>query len=253
MNAGIILAAGRGSRMKELTAQKPKCLLRLAGKPLLSWQVNSLREAGVDRLLVVRGYASECIVGDFETVENPRWQSTNMLATLLCARQFAMSAFADGVERLIISYSDIVYNPDHVRALLACPKDIAITYDTAWEALWRTRFGDPLLDAETFLEQNGVLCEIGGKAASLDDIHGQYMGLLSFNLAGWQNMARLCSESGEKIDKMDMTAFLRAMLNRGIPIGAVPVAGRWCEADTEKDIEAYERALAIGNWRHDWR
>ena len=61
--SAIILAAGRGSRMKELTEEKPKCLVELAGKPLLHWQLSALRAAQHERILVVRGYASSCIHG----------------------------------------------------------------------------------------------------------------------------------------------------------------------------------------------
>ncbi len=251
--AGVILAAGRGSRMRELTAEHPKCLVRLAGKPLLEWQVSALRGAGVERLLVVRGYAASCLQGPFETVDNPRWEETNMLASLLCADGFARDVFAHGAERLVVSYSDIVYHTGHVRKLLTCPSDIAITYDTEWESLWSLRFGNPLLDAETFYQENGILKEIGGKPQTLDDIHGQYMGLFCFSPSGWESVTQLCRSLGNAVDKTDMTSFLRLLLAQDTPIGAVPVAGKWCEADSSADLHAYENALAQGNWIHDWR
>lgn len=244
--------------MRNLTEGHPKCMVELAGKPLLHWQLSALRRAGINRILVVRGYLAGRIqasaaTGSFETAENPRWEQTNMLSTLLCADEFARKGFALGVERLIVSYSDIVYHSGHVCALLSCPNDIAITYDTEWEALWRLRFGDPLLDAETFRQENGLLREIGGKPGSLTDIHGQYMGLLSFNQAGWNTMMQLCAELGEDVDKMDMTGFLRLLLSKSIEVGAAPVAGKWCEADSGADLQVYENALARGDWPHDWR
>ena len=42
---GIILAAGRGSRMKHLTSERPKCMVKLQGKPLIEWQLEALRAA----------------------------------------------------------------------------------------------------------------------------------------------------------------------------------------------------------------
>ena len=52
--AGIILAAGRGSRMSNLTEERPKCMVELAGKPLLHWQLSALRRAGISSILAVR-------------------------------------------------------------------------------------------------------------------------------------------------------------------------------------------------------
>lgn len=251
--AGVILAAGRGSRMKALTEAHPKCLVELAGKPLLRWQLAALREAGLERILVVRGYAAHCLQGDFETAENPHWASSNMVSSLLCADAFARDVFSRGADRLVVSYSDIVYHPAHVRALLACKTDIAITFDTLWESLWRLRFVDPLLDAETFRQENGFLMEIGGKPRSLEEIQGQYMGLLSFTLKGWETLSGICAESGDAVSRMDMTGLLRLLLCRSIPVGVAPVAGKWCEADSAADLRAYENALAGGRWSHDWR
>ena len=69
---GVILAAGRGSRMKSLTDEKPKCLLNLAGKSLLFWQIEALRKAGINNILVVSGYKGELLQGDFKTLKNKK-------------------------------------------------------------------------------------------------------------------------------------------------------------------------------------
>lgn len=80
----IILAAGRGSRMGEATASKPKCLNLLAGKELLRWQLESLSKANIENVTVVRGYRSYMLEGNFETIDNTRWNETNMVASLFC-------------------------------------------------------------------------------------------------------------------------------------------------------------------------
>ena len=58
---GVILAAGRGERLRPLTDDRPKCLVELAGEPLLSRQVRVLRAVGVDDVRVVAGYRAESI------------------------------------------------------------------------------------------------------------------------------------------------------------------------------------------------
>ena len=50
---GIIIAAGMGKRMKELTNSKPKCLLQIGGKSLLEWTVEGMKYAGCNEIFVV--------------------------------------------------------------------------------------------------------------------------------------------------------------------------------------------------------
>ena len=57
----IIIAAGMGSRLNPLTNDKPKCMLELNGKTLLQHQIRALREAGIDRVALVKGYKKEAI------------------------------------------------------------------------------------------------------------------------------------------------------------------------------------------------
>ncbi|GHU19968.1 transferase [Betaproteobacteria bacterium] len=252
---GIILAAGRGSRMKNQTEARPKCLVELAGKPLLAWQLQALREAGINDLALVCGWRAEILTdyaksldGGFRAIENERWSETNMVSSLLCARSWAKD------KECLISYSDIVYPSAHIRALMTADAPISIAYDIKWEELWRLRFANPLGDAETFREENGVLKEIGARAQSLAEIHGQYMGLLKIAPAGWRAIMDLCAQPDINSDRLDMTGLLRRLLADGLKIGAVPVSGCWCEVDSESDLALYqEKVNAHAIWSHDWR
>lgn len=243
----IILAAGRGSRMGEATASKPKCLNILAGKQLLEWQLQSLRNADINDITIVRGYRSEMIKGNFSVIDNKRWSETNMVSSLFCVPS------NDGAT--IISYSDIVYAPEHIRRLNLSQHDITITADKYWEDLWKLRFEKPLDDAETFRSKNGELLEIGGKTNNIKDIEAQYMGLIKLSHKGWRIMHDLYeSFSDAKKDKMDMTNMLNELLENKVSINVVFVEGKWCESDDYSDIVAYENELKNNmNWKHDWR
>lgn len=247
----IILAAGRGSRMGEHTQEQPKCLTRLAGKSLLQWQLEALRAAGIQQTAIVRGYRGEMLAGKADTVfENPRWQETNMVSTLACAAEWLEA------EPCLVSYSDIVYHPESVRALAEVEATLAITYDRLWRPLWEDRFADPLTDAEAFrLSPTGDLRAIGGNADSTEAIEGQYMGLLKFTPSGWSAVTDLRTQcTPAERDKMDMTSLLGRLLDGGVRIAAVPVAGRWCEVDNARDLHLYETRLqAAEAWAHDWR
>jgi choline kinase len=249
---GIILAAGRGSRMGVLTDECPKCLTELAGRTLLDWQIGAMRQAGIEDVLIVGGYRKALLQGyACELIANPRWDRTNMVASLMCAASVLEQ------ETCIVSYSDIVYHPDAVKRLAALNAEIAISYDCRWRDLWEARFDDPLADAETFREHNGCLTDIGRKTADIMEIRGQYMGLLRFSPAGWMKAMRLISTHDRSaVDSLDMTTLLQKLIGDNVAVHVVEIEGRWCEVDTEQDLDLYVERLGSDQgeaWSHDWR
>jgi choline kinase len=239
MTRALILAAGRGSRMGATTADEPKCFARLHGRRLLDWQLAALRGAGLSQIALVRGYRAECFSEPIVYFDNPRWQHSNMVRTLLAADAWLRA------EDNIVSYSDIVYGPETVRRLMGCDAELAITYDPDWLELWSQRFDNPLDDAETFrLGKGGQLLEIGQRASTLSEIEGQYVGLLKISASGWARVRQLLdSLSAAEVDRLDMTSLLRRGLQQGWQIGVSPVSGAWGEVDSERDLELYHRLI----------
>ncbi len=239
----IILAAGRGSRMGAETAAKPKCFVEVAGRTLLSMQCASLRQAGVTRIGVVTGYRAESFAGTgLEMLNNPRWAETNMVMSLACAASWLRS------EPCIVSYADIFYAPATIARLVANTDDIAIAYDPAWYELWRRRFPDPLVDAETFeIDAMGWITTIGGKPSALAEIKGQYMGLLRFSPRGWASVeSHLAQLTDQARDRLDMTSLLMQLIKGGQTIRGVPIAESWGEVDNPSDVAVYEAMLRNG-------
>jgi choline kinase len=236
MNA-VILAAGRGSRMKDLTDDRPKCLLELHGRSLLDSQTVALREAGITDIAIVTGYRRDLLVGrGFTEFHNPRWAETNMVSSLACAAEWLESG------PCVVSYSDIFYGASAVAALMTCPGRLAVTYDPHWRKLWESRFGDPLVDAESFrMRADGTLAEIGNRPGTVDEVEGQYMGLLRFTPDGWHEVQRIRAElTADERDRMHMTGTLQRVIEAGrIPVHAISYAGKWGEVDSKQDLEHY--------------
>lgn len=238
----IILAAGRGSRMKDLTKEGPKCLVELKGKALLDWQLEALRTVGINEIGIVTGYKRELLAGrGLVEFHNARWAQTNMVSSLACAEAWLQA------EPCIVSYSDIFYSPVAVQSLMDCTTALALTYDPNWLELWTRRFDNPLLDAETFrLNSGNNLTEIGNKPQSLKEIEGQYMGLLRFTPQGWAEMVRIRSSlRSEQFDKMHMTGTLQKVIDQGrVAIAAIAYQGEWGEVDSEEDLIMYSLSKA---------
>ena len=151
-------------------------------------------------------------------------------------------------DTVVISYADIFFGRDLVRDLVASSGDLVVAYDRSWRSLWTRRFDDPLSDAETFrTDARGNLIEIGRRTTQIDDIEGQYMGLLKFTPKAWHSVeAMLAGVDVKTRDGMDMTTLLRALLDSGFPIQTLGIAGQWGEIDSSEDLELYENMIREG-------
>lgn len=233
----IILAAGRGSRMKALTEDRPKCLVELHGKALLDWQLEALRGAGIKEIGIVTGYKRELLATRAShEFHNARWAETNMVSSLACADAWLTE------EPCIVSYSDIFYKSSGATSLMSLPAALGITYDPNWLELWSQRFEDPLSDAETFrITPDGTVLEIGNKPKSTAEVQGQYMGLLRFTPEGWAEIVRIRTALDQATrDRMHMTGTLQKVIEEGrVSVKAVPYSGEWGEVDSNDDLEFY--------------
>lgn len=238
----VILAAGRGSRLKSLTDDKPKCLNMIANKPLLQWQINSLRKGGIKDIVLVTGYRSELFDKwkNVRRIQNPEWEETNMLKSLLCAK-------SEFFESIIVSYSDIIYHWDIIKKLREYPSDIALSYDKDWLKLWSERFSDPLKEAETFkINEENIVTEIGKKPGDITEIQGQYMGLMKFTPQALSWIIKWTETRKNDISKTDMTTTLQGLIDEGYPVYGLGISGGWCEIDTPKDLAVAEKLLQKG-------
>jgi choline kinase len=227
---GIVLGAGRGTRLTPFTDDRPKCLIEIDGITLLERQVHALRYAGADPVRVVVGWRGDQVSKrGFATIDNPRWHETTMVSSLRCAAQSLRQAAT------LVSYGDIIYSRETAARLAQCTQPIVIAYDPDWLQLWSRRFADPLSDAETFsIDADGVVRDIGRRPSSLEDVQGQYMGLLRFTPEAWQEAERVLDQSDVQLD---MTGLLRQIITAGrIPVHAIPAIGPWCEIDHPLDI-----------------
>src|SRR6266566_2333431 len=107
MPRAVILAAGRGTRMKDLTVAAPKPMLSAGGRPILERLIERLIEAGYSEALIVTGYRAESIEDHFREYRLPlrfvRQSTIDGTATAaLLAREFV------GVDDFLLTYGDIL-------------------------------------------------------------------------------------------------------------------------------------------------
>jgi choline kinase len=241
----LILAAGRGRRVGDLTNDTPKCLLPVAGRALLDRQLGALQAAGLHDVAIVRGYCGHRLEDrNLALLDNADWQQSGICASLMSGK-----AWLDG-EGGIVAYSDLVYTCDAIFDLLGHTGDIVILYDPCWQALWQRRMPDPLSDAECFqLHPDGSVAKIGGAAHCIREISGQYMGLLRFSAAGWTTLTTAFEALPVSLRRsIDMTGMLQVLATMGVRIDAAATRSAWMEIDTATDLALCAQMIEAGEF-----
>lgn len=109
----IILAAGVGSRLKAITSKKPKCLVKVANKPILGHQIGAYINAGIEDIIVIVGYKSDKIKeycrgiknANIAIIENKDYESTNNMYSLYLAKEKVTG------EEFLLSNGDVIFDP----------------------------------------------------------------------------------------------------------------------------------------------
>src|SRR5262245_25257678 len=133
---GVILAAGKGSRLNGTLGDKPKCLLRVGDTALIERQIASLRAVGINDIVIVVGCQAEYVrrtCGQRLTyIENTRYAQTNSLYSLWLARPLLLDGF-------VVMNCDVLFHPQLLEDLITTRFE---------DALMISYSADPLGDEE---------------------------------------------------------------------------------------------------------
>lgn len=242
----IIIAAGRGSRMKELSDDIPKCLLELNGRRLLDIQLEAIRTNGIKDISIVVGYKKEKIdYPGLKHYENKRYEYNNILYSLFCAEKEMDSEF-------IAVYSDIIFGHDTIKRLLEDTHDISIVVDTDWRGYYESRSDHPIEEAENVIfDENGYVAKIGKIVPDKEAVNGEFIGMMKCTKKGaliFKSHFRKIRKTykGKPFQKADvfenayLTDMIQDLTDSSIKVYCVNISRGWREIDTVGD---YQKAL----------
>jgi L-glutamine-phosphate cytidylyltransferase len=246
---GVVIAAGAGVRMRPITATIPKCMVPVAGRPLIEWSIERLRNAGCDDIAVIVGHRGDLVrpIG-VSIIENTDYQTNNILQSLMKARDYF-----DGP--LLVSYSDIWVEPHIYSALVATLGDIVVAVDTDWQPYYENRSQHPVSEAEKVLVDSRMRATAFGKRLQTPgvlgshNVQGEFLGLWRMSTAGAQlfrdTFLELDALLGRGAPFQGASSWLNAyvtdmfleILERGGKIQCALVQRGWAELDTLEDLE----------------
>ncbi len=229
IHTAILLAAGSSRRLQALTADRPKCLLDVGGKPLLGHQIAALHKAGIDRIVVVTGYQAarlEAFGGSELTyVHNEVYDRTNSLYSLSLAESHARAGF-------VLMNADVLFHPRLLEGLLDSPAPDALLYEPTRVA------GEGLGEEEMKVRVEGGHVAAIAKDLPAGGYHGENLGVLKFSATG---AAQLFRHVEALVAEQAVNAWAPKAYDRMIqvhPIAAVPTRGLpWIEIDFPEDLD----------------
>ena len=175
----LIVAAGIGSRLKSHTEHIPKCMLDFGGKTLLQRQLLSYKDNGIDDISVIRGYKKNKI--NYKGIKyfyNDDYKNNNILNSIFYAEDVING-------NIIISYSDILFEPFVVKRAMDSDHDISVLVDVDWREYYIDRKDHPLSEAENVIfDSNNKVVKIGKISSGKDEVHGEFIGMIKLNHRG---------------------------------------------------------------------
>jgi choline kinase len=228
----IILSAGQGSRLLPLTENLPKCLLDLAGRSMLEWQLQSLAAAGITEVVVVTGFQTQQVETSLAAISppglrtrvlfNPFYKVADNLASCWMVR-------GEFTGPTLILNGDTLFEPAIARRLIEAP-DAAITV---------TIDRKPTYDDDDMkvITDGNRLRAIGKKLVS--GVNGESIGFLRFNAAG---AAAFVAEIEQTMRTLEGTSLwylsaIHKLANQGVDVQVASIEGLdWAELDFPQDL-----------------
>lgn len=234
----IVLSAGKGSRLPTKFRNKPKCLVELNSKPLISY--NNYFFNNFKNKIIVTGYKNKYLnqfskKNNFINVINKEYSSTNMVHSLFLTKNLVK-------DDVLIVYGDVIFNPK-IYNLLKSKKNI-LPINVNWLKNWRKRMSPKniLKDAENLIIKNNQLIEIGTKINKNKLPKYQFMGIVKLTKNTYQKSYNFFKQIKDK--KIDMTSFLNLCIkNKIINFKVKKYKSYWYEIDTISDYKFADKEI----------
>ena len=245
-NKALIIAAGLGSRLKKHTENLPKCMLDFGGKTLLQRQLDSYKKCGIKDISIIRGYKKEKInYKGIKYFENTDYENNNVLNSVFYAEKVING-------NIIISYSDILFDPSVVQRALDSVHDISVVVDIDWRGYYVGRKDHPISEAENVIfNSNNEVEKIGKINTGKEEVHGEFIGMIKLSNRGAdlfkQHFNRLKKiywnkpfQRAKIFQKAYLTDLIQELVDIGVKVHCVIIESGWKEIDT---VEDYKKAL----------
>lgn len=229
----IILAAGEGKRLYPYTIKKPKCMVKVCGKPILQHQIDAFRGAGIKQIIVVVGYRAEdvkdflinCNQTEITLIENEDYATTNNMYSLWLAKKELVCS-----GNFVLCNGDVVFDKSIILRLIDSPAN-CIVCD-------KGKYNEESM--KITLDANGFINDIS-KTISVEQAFGNSIDVYSFAEDTFKVLFSEIEEiiiKEKKLNKWSEVALQRILRKKKIKMKPLTLTEneRWVEIDCIKDL-----------------
>ena len=227
-------------------------MLDFGGKTLLERQLEAYKKNEIKDIFLIRGYKKEKInYKGIQYFENNDYNNNNILNSIFYAEKIING-------NIIISYSDILFEPSVVERLQKSDHDISVVVDIDWRGYYVGRKDHPISEAENVIfNSNNEVEKIGKINTGKEEVHGEFIGMIKLTGRGAEifkhHFNRLKKiywnkpfQRAKIFQKAYLTDFIQELVDIGIKVHCVIIESGWKEIDT---VEDYQKALIGFNKR----
>ncbi|HEU0208570.1 MAG TPA: sugar phosphate nucleotidyltransferase [Candidatus Udaeobacter sp.] len=222
IDKAVILAAGRGTRMRELTAALPKPMIEVRGKPVLQHIVEGFRNSGINNLLLIVGYRADVVREFFCDGSHYNLAIQYLTQTVQDGTGRVVGLARDFVGNLpfVLAYGDILIDPADYRGVVDLPHDV--------EAILTVIRGEDVSKGgAVFVNEQMELVDLREKPKPGEPMSPLYnAGLYAFRPSIFDFIERLKrSPRGE----YELTDAIRDLAHSGKKVKALELTGQWAD------------------------
>ena len=239
----IALAAGEGSRMGKLTQNIPKPLVTVNGKSIIERQLSILKQNEILDVIIITGPHNEKFnFKKIRYIHDENFREHDQLGSLMSAKKEIDSD-------IIILFADIIFDDTILSKILESKSDISIAVDMDWERVYTSRTDNSFDAADKVRFEQGNVSRIFKNMTEEDKKFeiGEFIGLMKLSKNGSkqlvdcyekiQNIHKGKFHDASSLEKAKLVDLLQELIENKIKIDAIPITGKWCEIDTEHDLE----------------
>ena len=238
----IILSAGAGSRLGNLTKEIPKSLVDVNGKSIIQRQIETFLNNGIKEIIVIVGPHKEKFqLNDVEYVIDKNFHEHEQLSSLMAASKYFQND-------IIISFGDVIVDDKIMNQVVESTNEFGIAVDLNWEKNYVNRDQHPKSEAENVLfDKEGNVLEIKKNIQKPDSKIGEFTGIIKLSKKGSDILLKKFNElkkshngrfhSASSLKQSIIPDMIQELIDSGIRISPIYVSGKWCEIDTPQDLE----------------